>query len=370
MEPNSQPNIVPEQPEDEQLIVEGEQSPQQPYFNEEAFKQSEPTFKFDQSPAENTAFQPAESDNESMPEPITPLASSEPSIVEPTTVVPLTPSTVPTPEPVDASTFVSAVVIPKKKNRLWLWITLGISAVVVIALVASFLVMKNAGDAAARTYTASVKTYLDDVYDAATGAATDPADIKKAVEAIKVPVLESTLMGNLSGDYTSAKNLQTEVTSRVTALTTKIGGYAQVYSFYTDYTGLYSDLRVLDTQGTVAIATKSRSLISSYLKAFNKKLDEVNTLISNADSNVPSDFRSNLKDLGTVFAGMATNWSAMVSAFDSSNGSAYNTAFDGYLKANDGLTSAKSPIITYFNALSSKTHDAAKDLQTYRNTIK
>jgi hypothetical protein len=308
-------------------------------------------------------------------QPVTPLAAFGPSsVVESTTAT--------APTTVGATMFdqtntvpsVAAVVAPAKKNRLWLWITLGVAVVVVLALVASYFVMKNAADVAAHAYTASAKTYLDDTYDAAVGAAADPADIKKAVDTIKVPVLESTLVGGLSSDYTSAKNLQTEVASKVKVLSTKIGGYAQVYAFYNNYTGLFANLATLDSQMVASLATNgsSKALSSAYLKNFGAKLDEIVALISktDADSTVPTDFHPMLKDLGTVFNGMSAGWNAASSAYDSGDKSAGTAGVSAYKKAYTGLDDAKGQIVMYVNALSSKTHDAAKDLQTYRNTIK
>jgi len=354
MEPNLQPPTPQDQPKDGEPVAEPEQVAKEPYFNEETFAQPEPAPVAAETPVTVNTFSSLPS--ETVPENIPPT----PLFPEQTVVTSTTPVDVTTPETV--------VQPPKKKSLLWLWLTLGAVLLIVAGLLAGFFVAKSAADTAAHAYTSSVTGYLDNVYDAATSAATNPSDVQKAVEAIKAPVLASTPLGVVSGDYTAAGKLQTEVTGKVDALVTKIKGYAQVHAFYTDYLALYTDLQTLDTSGATAIAAGSKSLVSVYLNSFRDKLDEVKNLSTKAT--VPSDIRASVADLGRVFGEMHTNWSAMVSAFNSGNSTAYDAAYANYEKSNSELSGVQRPVNDYFDALSSKTRDSAKELQAYRNTIK
>lgn len=354
MEPNLQPPTPQDQPKESELVAEPEQATKEPYFNEETFEQPEQTPVAAETPATVNTF--SSSPRETLPEnsSTTPL-SSEQTVVTSTT-------------PVDITTPETVVQPPKKKNLLWLWLTLGAVLLIVAGLLASFFVAKSAADTAASAYTGQVTSYLDNVYDAATSPATNPSDVQKAVEAIKAPVLASIPLGSVSGSYTAAEKLKTDVTSHVDTLTTKIKGYAQVQAFYSDYLALYSDLRALDTTGSAALTVGSRPLFLAYLNSFRDKLNEVKTLTTNAT--VPSDLRASVADLGRVIGAMHTSWSATVSAFESGNQVASDAASVNYKKANSELSVAESPIADYFDALSSKTHNSAKELQAYRNTIK
>lgn len=352
MEPNLQPPTPQDQPKSSEPVAEPEQVAANSYFNEETFRQPEPAPAFT-APETGAVSSP-------LPETIPQNQSPTPPLPENTDVTPTT--------PVAVTTSATVVQIPKKKNLLWLWLTLGAVLLIVAGLLAGFFVAKSAADTAASAYTSKVTSYLDNVYDAATSAATNPSDVLKTVEAIKAPVLASTPLGSVSSTYTAAEKLKTEATDQVATLTTKIKGYAQVHTFYTEYQGLYSDLQALDTAGAVAITAGSRPLTSVYLNSFRDKLAEVKKL--STDATVPSDISAAVTDLGRVFSEMHTNWSAMVSAFDSGNGSAYDAAYANYKKSNGKLSAAEHSINEYFDALSSKTHDSAKEFQAYRNTIK
>ncbi len=354
MEPNLQPPTPQAQPEDSEPVAEPEQVTKHPYFNEETFTQPEQTPELAEPVVTANAFSPLSRDTSPENTPTTPLSSEQTAVISTTPVDVITPETVVQPS--------------KKKSLLWLWLTLGASLLIVAGLLAGFFVTKSAADTAAHAYTSSVTSYLDNVYDAATSAATNPSDVQKAIETIKAPVLASTPLGSVSGDYTAAGKLQTEVTGKVDALVTKIKGYAQVHAFYTDYLGLYTDLRTLDTSGAAAIAAGSKSLVLVYLNNFRDKLDEVKNLSTKVT--VPSELRASVADLGRVFGEMHTNWSAMVSAFNSGNSAAYDAAYANYKKSNSELSDVQRPVTEYFDALSSKTHDSAKELQAYRNTIK
>lgn len=356
MEPNPdpQPQMPSDQAEEIEPIIEQEQVTEQPYFNEEVFEQSDPI-------PDQTEIVVTDNTSDSLPnyslpvnELITPpLAESD--------VVTLT-------TPVDDDTSATVVLPRKKKSLLWLWLTIGAVLVVAGGLVAGLLVIKSVADTAAHTYTTNVKSYLADIDNVATSQATNSSNVKKAVAAIKVPVLAPTLLGGASSDYTAADKLQTEVTNNVNTFTTKVNGYAQVYSFYTGYTGLASDLHTIDTKGAASTVAGSRPFVSSYLGNYRDKLGEIKKLINGAT--VPSDLSANVKEFGRVYGEMYTNWSAMASAFDSNNNAAYDAAYNKYVVSGAELSGVKFPITNYFNTLPVKIRDSAKELQTYSNTIK
>ena len=354
MEPNLQPTTPQDQPKDNEPVAEQTQAAQNPYFNEETFEQPAPMPELAHTADNANSFNPLTSNSLPQNSPTTPL-SSEQIVVIPTT-------------PVDTLTPGSVVQPAKKKNLLWLWLTLGAISLIIVGLLVTFFVAKGAGDTAARAYTSSAKSYLDNVYDVATSPATSPNVVETAIEAIKAPILASSPLGSVSSDYVAAGKLKTEVTNKVDTLTTQIKGYAQVHTFYSDYKGLYSDLRALDTTGSAAIKANSRSLVSAYLSSFRDKLKEFENLATKAT--VPSELRASVADVGRVFGEMHTNWSAMVSAFDGGNSGAYDAAYANYKKSNTQLANAELPISKYYDALSSKTSDSAKELQAYRNTLK
>ncbi|MBC7943632.1 hypothetical protein H7X68_03995 [Candidatus Saccharibacteria bacterium] len=354
MEPTPRPQESPDQPDDVQPSSEQGQMPKEPYFNEDTFVQPESSPDISEPVAVDNQFDSSPVNNSPVNEPITPPSPVAQDVITTTPVEAVVPTTV------EQTT--------KKKSLLWLWIILGATLLITASIIAGFFVVKGAADTSARTYTANVKNYLDDVYDATTSAADDPSDVKKAIDATKAPALEAVTLGGVSGDYAKAEKLKTEVSDKVSSLTSKISGYADVHAFYTEYTSLYTDLKILDINGAAATEDGSKSLISSYLRDFQDKLKEVKKLTD--DAALPSELGAKVKDLGLVYDAMHTNWSAMTSAFDNSNEAAYDAAYNKYVKSNNDLSDAESPITEYYNDLSSKTRDAAKELKNYKDTIK
>ncbi len=354
MEPNLQPLTPRDEPKETEPVDEQDQAAESTYFNEETFMQLGQTTDLPETAETANRFNSLPQDNLPENEIDTTLSPAQ------AVVTPTTPVTAVEPEIIVES--------PKKKSLLWLWLTLGATLLIAAGLVASFFVAKSAADAAAGTYTSSVKSYLDDVYDVATSAATNPGDVQKAIEAVKAPILATTPLEGVSSDYTSAKKLQTEVTGKVDTLVAKIKGYAQVYTFHTEYKALYSDLRTLDATGASAVTVGSRPLVSVYLNSFRNKLEDVKDLSTNAT--VPAELDADVADIGRVFGAMHTNWSAMVSAFDSANENAYDVAYTNYKKSNSELSKVEKPIVKYFDSLSSKIRDSAKELQEYGKTLR
>ncbi|MBC7868972.1 hypothetical protein H7X69_02220 [Candidatus Saccharibacteria bacterium] len=354
MEPNRQLLTPQDELNETEPAAEQDQTAESAYFNEETFKQPEQTTDLPESAETANTFSSMPQDNLPENEINTPLPTIQTVVTSTTPIATVEPETV--------------VESPKKKSLLWLWLTLGAILMIAAGLMASFFVAKNAADTTARTYTSSVKSYLDDVYDAATSAATNPSDVQKAIEVVKAPILATTPLQSVSSDYTAAEKLQTEVTGKVDTLVEKIKGYDQVHAFYADYKALYSDLRTLDSTGAAAITLASKPLISVYLSSFRNKLEEVRDLSTNAT--VPDELRTNIADIGRVFGEMHTSWSAMVSAFDSANENAYDVAYTNYKKSNSELSEVEQPIIKYVDTLSSKIRDSAKELQGYGKTLK
>lgn len=354
MEPNLQPPTPQDQPKESEPIAEPEQATKEPYFNEETFTQPEQTAELVEPVVTANAFSSLSRDTSPENTPTTPLSSEQTAVISTTPVDVITPETV--------------VQLPKKRSLLWLWLTLGASLLIVAGLLAGFFVTKSAADTAAYAYTSSVTSYLDNVYDAATSAATNPSDVQKAIEAIKAPVLASTPLGRVSGNYTAAEKLKSDVTSHVDTLTTKIKGYAQVQVFYTDFQNLGSDLATISKTIPADTAKDRVALTTTFMTRFGDKLKELETLSTSAI--VPTDIQADVAELGRVSGKRHTDWSAMISAYDSENSAAYKAAYDNYSKDTTELSSAERPVTDYFDALSSKTHDSAKELQAYRNTIK
>lgn len=277
--------------------------------------------------------------------------------------------TVPSLRPPEPRPEVSAPpIISQKRNLLWLWITLGAVLLIVIGLLAGFFVVKSAADSAARTYTGQVKSYLDDVYDSATSAASNPGDIKKAVEAIDAPVLQPAVLNTVSSDYGAAIILKNDATMQVKALTDTLGRYATVHTFYTQYLKLSDQLTVISDKGVAAAATGSRTLVSTYLSSFLDTLGDIVTLVD--ESKLPNGLDKDATEVGNVYSEMSTDWGALVAAFNSRSSTAYSTAYDSYQISSDKLGAAVSPITAYYNSLSSKTREAANELRSYRSTIK
>lgn len=266
------------------------------------------------------------------------------------------------------ATIVPAPLPPKKRSLLWLWISLGALVLIIGGLVAGFLVVKSAADSAAQTYTAQVKSYLDEVYDSATSAASDPNELKKAVGKIDAPVLEPAVLEMASSDYAAAKILKIDVATEVNALMDTLGRYATVYEFYTDYLKLSEELTTISDKGVDAAATGSRTLVASYLSSFRDTLDEIVTLAD--DSKLPNGLDKNTKIMSGVFSEMSTNWGQLVSAFNNNNRVAYSAAYNSYLISSAKVGAASSPLTTYYNNLSSKTRAAAGELRSYQSTIR
>lgn len=356
MEPNFQPTPPRDEPTDETPAIakNDEQIGEQPYFDDDALSQPDsPTFEPSQSVGPD-AFAPAPYESRSTESTPTPPLSTQ-DVVDPTTFS-------------KASVAPIGVPVANKKSMVWLWTTIGAALLIVLGLVAGYFVVKGAADTAAQEYTASVKNYVDDIYDAATSPAVSPSDIVEEIEDIKAPVLEPALLGELSDEYTSAETLQNQSNEKVDVLTKKMNEYARVDVFYTDYQKLYASLQALDAKGASAVATREKVLISAYLKEFLEKLEEIYNLVDS--TSFSGTLGSDVEELGRVHRSMVSSWGGMSVAFDNGNSVAYDSAYDRYADVAEMLANAKQPVVVFFNDLSSKSRDTADELKAYRDTIK
>lgn len=288
------------------------------------------------------------------PEPATP---SVPVYTQPVYAQPVT-SVGPTPPLAPA----------KKKSLLWLWTALSIVVLLIAALVVSYMTIKSSADTKARLYTTNVKIFLADTYDVAASPATDPAEVSKAVKAKIAPSLQETDFGNVSREYVAAQKLQTEVNAQVNTITNKIDEFANVYDLYKEYGELYTDLNSINSKASVAITSGNRSMVTMYLNEFETGLQAIVDLIDSAE--VPDELQSDVDGLEAVYVSMHEDWGDLISAFNDRDVAAYDAAFTAFTRSSNGLAAAQRPIASYYDDLSSKTTDAAKDLQSFTDSIK
>lgn len=251
--------------------------------------------------------------------------------------------------------------VPQKKSLLWLWITLAVVVVVIIGLVIGFFIAKSNADKTAASYTTSAKSYLGDVYDAASGSASDPADIEKDIEAVDKPELKKVFLSSASGDYADAENLSKDIDAKVSELQGKVKSYASYYEFYTKNKDLNQDISDIAARGLTA------SNASSTLKEVGGKLDDINKLIR--DTTFPDELTDKKAALETATKQCITAWHAMEAAFDDRDQAGYISSFDDYKACLSPLTTAARPFDEFYNSLGSKIKDASKDVQDLQDSV-
>jgi hypothetical protein len=250
---------------------------------------------------------------------------------------------------------------PKKKSMLWLWITIGVVFLVVIGLVIGFFVSKSNADKAADDYTNSAKSYLADVYDATSGAATDPADIEKDIEGIDKPELKEAFLSDVSDKYGEAKKLSGDVDSKVSDLQTKIKSYADFYTFYKKNEAINRSIETISASATTSTE------VASALKQVSAKLNEFQKLVE--DTTFPDELAGKKDALAKAAKVCATSWRGMVAAFDARDRNGYLSGFNDYKACVPPLTTASRPFNDFYDELSSKIKAAGKDVQDLQDSI-
>lgn len=331
-------------PENQPQSNSSESTPVEQTFNEDTFAQPESTPDAPETPAAENPFGPALMDPPA--EATTPLPNS-PADVTNTTQTTASPAA---PVPAFPAT--------AKKSKLWLWILLSALVLIIGAVAAGYFVVKGAADSVAKSYTAKVKTYVADVYDAANTSAENPADVANAVKEVTAPVLETAFLSTLSSDYAAAEKLQSDVTSRVTGLKDQIGEYGNFYDLYLSLQESEDELLSVNTNGgALAYLTDFYETLGTY----QEKLDS---------AIVPADVEDDVKSLSAKHKIVYEAWGDALAAYKASNSSAYRTAVSDYTNSLPAFRSALVNVQSYYDDLASKVKDAATTFQDYANTIK
>ena len=108
----------------------------------------------------------------------------------------------------------------------WLPITIGIT-LTLITIATVFVIGVSGADKIADDYTASVKSYLEDVADTISGTANSPESIENDIKDIDEPEIASSIFGNLSSEYKKAKQTKTRASEVVDEATASIKKYAK-----------------------------------------------------------------------------------------------------------------------------------------------
>lgn len=243
------------------------------------------------------------------------------------------------------------------KSLLWLWVTLSAVFIIVIGLIVGYVVVKGAGDSAAKTYNSAALTYVDDIYDAATTASKSPNDIVSEIEKVYKPSLEEVFLSDLSSDYKDAVELSVYIEKRVDKTKNSLEQYGTVYDLYNNL--LDAEDAIDQTANT---ADKLATTMITYLQTVKK--------VVNDNTNVPNDLKSYLADFSSATSDLKDVYTEVLSAYHVKSQSRYDAAVARIQLKTTTYQTAMSKIDTYYKNLAEKISTVTKDLKSFVDGVK
>lgn len=317
-------------------------------------------------------YQPGNVPPTDAPAPQAPTPASAPAPIAPTPVAPTpqpaqpytpSPATAPTPtgNPYDA--------VPDKKSRKLLWIIIAIVVAILVAVGITLLVSLNNANSAAKNYSASLKTYLEDVADAIAGSAGSPSDVAKDIDKITKPSLKEVFLGDLSESYRDAQATAKRADSTVATATNDAELYSNLYTFYTDLTTQREKLISNENQLATVLRSSSPSE-SLFDTAVDGMVAACKTMVDlTTSAKVPKDAESNVANVNTKTKAVCNDVTGIETAFDNKNSTALVSAMTDYISSGQAFETAYSALKSDYQSIASDVKELAKPVQTLADSL-
>ncbi len=262
---------------------------------------------------------------------------------------------------------VSQAYAPKKKSFLWLWITIGVVVLLIVAAVITFLVAVSSADDTAKEYTSSAKTYLDDVYDAAIGTADSPADILADIKKVKAPTLEDAFLGDFSDSYKEAKELRVSINKTVSDTTSSIDDI-QKFKESVEQIETYTTSIIKDESALVtSLRNGAESGFKSSLDRMVATCDKLETTVSEIKK--PGNTSSKIDELKTNTIAVCDSIDGIMTAFNQKNSAALITSLNTYSTKGSAYNTSHRAINTDAQNSGTLVKDAAKPIQKLSDSL-
>jgi flagellar basal body-associated protein FliL len=256
---------------------------------------------------------------------------------------------------------------PKKKNFLWLWITIGVIVLLIAAAVITFFVAVSNADSTAKEYTNSAKTYLDDVYDAAIGTADSPADILTDIKKVKAPTLEDAFLGDFSDSYKEAKELRVSINKTVSATTSSIDDI-QKFKESVEQIETYTTSIIKDESALVtALRNGSESGFKTALDSMVATCDKLETTVS--EMKKPGDMTAKIDELKTNTVAVCSSIDGIMTAFNQKDTAALRTSLTTYSTKGSAYNTSHRSVNTDAQNTGTLVKDAAKPIQKLSDSL-
>lgn len=264
----------------------------------------------------------------------------------------------------------TVIKLPKQKGgKKGLIITIVVLLVLIAAAVGGYFYVKTSADNAADDYTASVKTYLSQVYNAASATGTaDPGVVKSSIDSISKPILEKPLLSDIefvSQKHADATNLNGQVNSHVSALTSTLMELGDVYAFSTEYDTLSQQATTTSSKVTED-STKAETL--AMFDDYMVVLEKIKSLVS--DAVLPGDLSDAQTSLSTALDAEIAALKDEIAKFTADDTDGYEAAKIAFNTASTDEATAYSLVKTYTDTIPAKVQAAAELLKVYADSVK
>lgn len=311
-------------------------------------------------------YQPGDVPPTDAPTPQVPTPSVTPSSVDPASqpAQPYTPN--PGTTPASQNSYNLA---PKKNNRKMLWIIIAAVAAILVAVGITLLVSINTANSAAKDYTTSLKTYLEDVADAIAGSASSPNDVAKDIDKITKPSLKDAFLGDLSSSYKDAQSTAKKADAAVTTATDDAKLYGNLYTFYTDLATQRQKLISNENQLANVLRSSSpgESLFGTAVDGMTAACNSMVDLTTNAK--VPKDAESNVANVSTKTKAVCNDVTSIKTAFDNKNSTALVSAMTDYISSGKAFETAYSALKSDYQSIASDVKELAKPVQKLADSL-
>ena len=260
------------------------------------------------------------------------------------------------PSPIQGAQNASVV---KKRSLAWLWITLAVIVVLAISVVATVLISVNNANSVAKTYSSSLKVYLNDVADTISGSSSSPDGVVKKIDDIKKPVLESAFLSNLSPEYKEAQTNSQIADSVVLEAKTEAELYDNLYIFYTDLTSESEEI----VNGMYLFASSGND-VNLAINRLNNLSTTCNNMVKLTDNTkLPEKSQPTLVDTQSGIRNMCISLDDLETAIRANDQNGAGVAVDNLQTASQEFDSAHSMLKKDYEEVASNVKELAKPVQ-------
>ena len=252
-----------------------------------------------------------------------------------------------------------SVVYSLKKNKIiWLCTVLGI--ILTLTGVIGYILIRNNADKVANSYTISLKSYLDQVYNKVNLSSIPVVDIGDSLLKLNKPKLPSIFLGTLSSKYIGAQTVMITSNNKLKSLDVLTAGFIAVNNYQ---------------QSSRDLITKWESEHKppiDYSKSMDSYLEVLKQIKLLAEkTQAPNELKPDFVDISKKIDSMIIAFTSMISIYKTGNQTAFKTANDSFIvMSNEETLFEEKAFNAYYISLSGKLIDSVKGLKIYSESIK